>query len=274
MQLFPPALKLHYMQLIDTHCHLDFPAFENDLQNVVSDANSAGVDQFIVPGVVAEKWEHLLQVTGAYQGMHPALGLHPCFMQHHRTADIESLESLLQSAKVCAVGEIGLDLFIPDADLEQQLSFLRPQLDLAAKYDLPLILHVRKAHDQMLKELRGLQFGAGGVVHAFSGSEQQAEQYLKLGFKLGIGGTVTYERAKKLHRIVKNNPLESFVLETDSPDMQLAAYRGERNVPARVSEVAKVVAELKGVSIERVAKETTRNSMMLFNFQVDTVLPR
>ena len=267
MQLFPPALKLHYMQLIDTHCHLDFPVFVHDLQRVKSDANSVGVEQFIVPGVTAEKWEHLLDVTDANHGMHPALGLHPCFMQHHSTADIERLERLLQSKGVCAVGEIGLDLFIPDADLEQQLAFLRPQLELAAKYDLPLILHVRKAHDQMLKELRQLQLGAGGVVHAYSGSEQQAAQYIKLGYKLGIGGTVTYERAKKLHRIVKNYPLESFVLETDSPDIPLSAYRGERNVPARVAEVAQVMAEIRGEGIERIAEMTTRTATELFKIR-------
>lgn len=267
MQLFPPALKLHYMQLIDTHCHLDFPVFDHDLQRVMSDANSVGADQFIVPGVTAEKWECLLEVTDANHGMHPALGLHPCFMQHHRTADIERLERLLQSKGVCAVGEIGLDLFVPDADLEQQLAFLRPQLELAAKYDLPLILHVRKAHDQMLKELRRLQLGAGGVVHAYSGSEQQAAQYIKLGYKLGIGGTITYERAKKLHRIVKHNPLESFVLETDSPDIPLSAYRGERNVPARVAEVAQVMAEIRGEGVERIAEMTTRTATELFKIR-------
>jgi TatD DNase family protein len=264
LQLFFPALKLHYMQLIDTHCHLDFPVFEIDLQSVLSEAHSVGVDQFIVPGVVAEKWGHLLKVTGANHGMHPALGLHPCFMKHHKSVDIERLESLLQSQSACAVGEIGLDLFIPDADLEQQLAFLRPQLELASQYGLPLILHVRKAHDQMLKELRCLQLEAGGVVHAFSGSEQQAEQYLKLGYKLGIGGTVTYDRAKKLHRIVKNNPLESFVLETDSPDIPLSAYRGERNVPARAAEVAQVMAEIRGEGIERIAEMTTRTARELF----------
>ena len=255
------------MQLIDTHCHLDFPVFNLDLQRVKSDAHSAGVEQLIVPGVTAENWKNLLEVTDANHGMHPALGLHPCFMQHHRTADIERLERLLQSEKVCAVGEIGLDLFIPDADLEQQLAFLRPQLELAAKYDYPLILHVRKAHDQMLKELRQLQLGAGGVVHAYSGSEQQAAQYIKLGYKLGIGGTVTYERAKKLHRIVKNYPLESFVLETDSPDIPLSAYRGERNVPARVAEVAQVIAEIRGERVERIAEMTTRTATELFKIR-------
>lgn len=252
------------MQLIDTHCHLDFSVFDKDRSAVLSQAKSAGVTDYIVPGVTAEGWQQLLHLSENTEGMHPALGLHPCFMQRHSNEHIDQLEELLATEKVCAVGEIGLDLFIAEADLEQQLSFLRPQLQLAKLHTLPVILHVRKAHDQMLKELRNLNLESGGVVHAFSGSEQQAAQYLKLGFKLGIGGTVTYERARKLHRIVRDNPLSSFVLETDSPDMPLAGYKGEKNIPGRVAEVAEAVADLKGLSIERVAEETTCNAVKLF----------
>ncbi|MGI1669385.1 MAG: TatD family hydrolase [Neptuniibacter sp.] len=252
------------MQLIDTHCHLDFSVFDKDRSAVLIQAKSAGVTDYVVPGVTAEGWQQLLLLSENTEGMHPALGLHPCFMQQHSNEHIDQLAELLTTEKVCAVGEIGLDLFIVDADLEQQLSYLRPQLQLAKLHTLPVILHVRKAHDQMLKELRNINLESGGVVHAFSGSEQQATQYLKLGFKLGIGGTVTYERARKLHRIVRDNPLSSFVLETDSPDMPLAGYKGEKNVPGRVAEVAEAVADLKGVSIERVAEETTLSAQQLF----------
>lgn len=252
------------MQFIDTHCHLDFSVFDKDRSAVLLQAKSAGVTDFIIPGVTAEGWQQLMQLSASTEGMHPALGLHPCFMQQHSQEHIEKLAGLLGTEKVCAVGEIGLDLFIGGADIEQQLSFLRPQLQLAKLHTLPVILHVRKAHDQMLKELRHINLESGGVVHAFSGSEQQAVQYLKLGFKLGIGGTITYERARKLHRIVRDNPLSSFVLETDSPDMPLAGYKGEKNVPGRVAEVAEAVAHLKGVSIEQVAEETTFSALQLF----------
>lgn len=255
------------MQLIDTHCHLDFSVFDKDRSAVLSQAKIAGVTDYIVPGVTAAGWQQLLQLSANTEGMHPALGLHPCFMQQHSNEHIDQLAGLLATEKVCGVGEIGLDLFIADADLEQQLSFLRPQLQLAKLHTLPVILHVRKAHDQMLKELRSINLESGGVIHAFSGSEQQAAQYLKLGFKLGIGGTITYERARKLHRIVRDNPLSRFVLETDAPDMPLAGYKGEKNIPSRVAEVAEAVAQLKGVSIERVAEETTLSAQQLFKIQ-------
>lgn len=252
------------MQLIDTHCHIDFPVFDTDRADVLAAARAVGVTDIIVPGVVAKNWPRLLGLVANKPGLHAALGLHPCFMSQHQPDDLDQLATLIAKNTLCAVGEIGLDLFIPNADLEQQLQYLRPQLQLAKQHSLPVILHVRKAHDQMLKELRLLNSEAGGVVHAFSGSEQQAEQYLKLGYKLGIGGTLTYDRAKKLHRIVKNNPIDSFVLETDAPDIPLANYRGEVNRPERVLQVAEVMAEIKECSLQEVAIATSENAQKCF----------
>ncbi|MGH1461669.1 MAG: TatD family hydrolase [Neptuniibacter sp.] len=252
------------MQLIDTHCHLDFSVFDTNREDILLRAKAVGVTNIVIPGVSSSGWDRLLEITRASSCLHAALGLHPCFMQHHKAEDLATLASLVATERLCAIGEIGLDLFIPEADIKKQLAFLRPQLELAKQYELPVVLHVRKAHDQMLKQLRQLKLLAGGVVHAFSGSEQQAEQYIALGYKLGIGGTLTYERAHKLHRIVRNNPLESFVLETDAPDIPLSGHRGEVNVPERIAEVAEVMANLKQERLERVAFVTTQNARQLF----------
>ncbi|WP_415889332.1 TatD family hydrolase [Neptuniibacter sp. SY11_33] len=251
------------MQFIDSHCHLDFSEFDLSRKELLLQARAVGVGDIVVPGVIADAWQGLLSLIESDHNLHAALGLHPCFMEKHTQVDLERLETLLATERVCAVGEIGLDLFIPEANLDQQLLYLNDQLALAKQFDLPVLLHVRKAHDQMLKQLRLIQLERGGIVHAFSGSEQQARQYLDLGFKLGIGGTVTYERAKKVRRLVQELPLESFVLETDSPDMPLAGYQGEINQPAKVYEIAKVIAELRQIAVEEVATITTQQAQNL-----------
>lgn len=251
------------LELIDTHCHLDFPVFDSNRQQVVDNACGLGVSQIIVPGVTAKDWPRLLTTCKQY-GQPAALGLHPCFIDQHRTDDLQQLEVLLTSENVVAVGEIGLDFFVKGLDQERQLQFFAEQLALAKRFDLPVILHVRKAHDQVLKQLRQLKLPRAGTVHAYSGSEQQAHQYVDLGFKLGIGGTLTYERAKKLRRLVCDLPLEAFVLETDAPDIPLSAHRDQPNQPCRVREVANVFAELRGVSLELLAQQTSENARAVF----------
>lgn len=252
------------MHLIDTHCHLDFSLFDPQRPAIITAAQSVGVQRIVVPGVDAERWSTLLQLCQQHAALVAALGLHPCFLAAHQPEHLQQLDEHLQRETLCAVGEIGLDFFIPEPDIERQLYFFTAQLDLAKKHQLPVILHVRKAHDQVLKLLRQKGLVRGGVVHAFSGSEQQAEQYTALGFKLGIGGTVTYERAKKLRRIVANHPLSDLVLETDAPDMPLAGYQGKPNQPSRVFEVAKTVAEIRGCALEEVAEITSSTAAQLF----------
>ncbi|MDO6562594.1 TatD family hydrolase [Amphritea sp. 1_MG-2023] len=234
------------MQLIDTHCHLDFPVIAADIEAVLRRARQSGVTRFVVPGVDRQRWAGILTLCQQHKGLYPALGLHPCFLAHDHTDDLQRLEQLLQQhPEIVALGEIGLDLFIPDADLRAQLSVLHPQLLLAKQYDKPVLLHVRKAHDQLLKQLRQLKLPRAGLVHAFAGSQQQAVEYLQLGFKLGIGGAITYPRALKLRRLVAELPLGSFVLETDSPDMPLCGYQGQVNYPERVALIAATVADIR-----------------------------
>ena len=252
------------MQLIDTHCHLDFPEFDLIRSEVLNDAQLSGVTDIIVPGVTAIEWARIKTLVLDHPSLHMALGLHPCFLLQHADSDLSRLEEALAQKTVCAVGEIGLDLFITNANYDRQLYFLQRQLTLALAFDLPVLLHVRKAHDQILKQLRRYKLPKGGIVHAFSGSEQQARQYLELGFKLGVGGTITYDRANKLRRIVSLLPLDSFVLETDAPDMPLSNYRSEVNQPSRVLEVAKTIACLRQCSLEEVAAITTHEALQLF----------
>ncbi|MBR9868903.1 MAG: TatD family hydrolase [Oceanospirillales bacterium] len=252
------------MQLIDTHCHLDFPELADDIDTVLKCARDKGVARFVVPGVSEPHWSRLLALCAAHSGLYPALGLHPCFNHPHADSDLRRLEQELHNRpELVAVGEIGLDLFIPQADLQQQLDIFLPQLRLAQQFDKPVLLHVRKAHDQVLRQLRQIKLQRAGLVHAFSGSEQQAREYLKLGFKLGIGGAVTYDRAIKLRRLVTELPLESFVLETDSPDMPLLGYQGQVNYPERVSKVAAVVAKLRQQPLKEVIEVTAAQSVMI-----------
>ncbi len=251
------------LRLIDSHCHLDFDVFEADRNLLLQRAAAEGVVDIIVPGVTADRWAALLELCRSDRGLYPALGLHPCFLDQHNFKDLTRLERLLESEAVVAVGEIGLDLFIPGADLKHQLDYLLPQLALARQFNLPVLLHVRKAHDQMLQQLRRCSLPRGGIVHAFSGSLQQAEQYLQLGFRLGIGGTITYPRANRLRTLVQQLPLESFVLESDAPDMPLQGFQGQRNSPERVRRIAETMAELRGCSLEQIAAQTTQTSESL-----------
>ncbi|MBY4675632.1 TatD family hydrolase [Marinobacterium arenosum] len=251
--------------LIDTHCHLNFPVFSERRAEVITEAARQGVGKIVVPGVSAKGWAELLKMTESSDDLFPALGLHPCFISEHKDSDLRQLEEMLAGHRdsVVAVGEIGLDLFISDPQFEQQLALFEAQLALAERFELPVLLHVRKAHDQVLARLRRLKLQRGGIVHAFSGSRQQAEHYLKLGFKLGFGGAISYSRATKLRRLAAELPLEALVLETDAPDMPLADYRDRPNEPARVRQVAELIASLRGIELRQVAAVTSATASCL-----------
>ncbi len=254
------------MQLIDTHCHLDFPVLHDALDQVLLRARAAGVARFVVPGVGGHNWPAVLALCAQHRDLFPALGMHPCFLGGELAAQLQRLDQLLTCRReVVAVGEIGLDLFIPAADFALQLSVFRPQLELAKTHEKPVLLHVRKAHDQVLKQLRQLRLPRAGIVHAFSGSEQQALEYLKLGFKLGVGGAITYPRARKLRQLVADLPLDSFVLETDAPDMPLCGFQGQVNYPERLRRVLAVCAELRPESQELIAETITATSQRLLS---------
>jgi TatD DNase family protein len=251
-------------EIIDSHCHLDFPEFDPDRDRVIRRARAAGVVAFLVPGTTRAGWKKLLELTGREPTLHPALGLHPWFLDQHQPHDLAILAHLCRKKRPVAIGEIGLDFQLPAFDPTAQQELLQAQLRLASELELPVILHVRKAHDTMLKLLRRSDV-KGGICHAYNGSMQQAEHYMKLGFCFGFGGMLTFENAHRLHGLARKLPLERMVLETDAPNMSGAKHRGERNSPEYLPEVLETISRLRSESAEKIAQQTSRNVRALFN---------
>lgn len=249
--------------LIDSHCHLDAPEFDPDRAEVVARARAAGVGAQVVPAIAADGWPKLREVCAAAPGLHPAYGLHPMFLDAHRPEHLPRLAEWLQRERPCAVGECGLDYYVEGLDREAQAFYFDGQLRLAREFDLPVIVHARHAVDAVVAAIRRVG-GLRGVVHSYSGSEEQAQQLWKLGFLLGLGGPVTYERAQRLRRIVAAMPLEFLLLETDAPDQPDAEIRGQRNEPARLVGICDTIARLRGVSADEVARATSDNARRLF----------
>ncbi len=251
------------LQLADSHVHLDDASFDADRDAVIERARAAGIGLQIVPGVDAASWPRIRALCAPGSGLYPAYGMHPMFMHSHRPDDLATLSHWLKEHRPVAVGEIGLDFYEEPYDAQEQREYFKQQLALAREFDLPVILHARGALDEVTATLRRIG-GLRGVVHSFSGSQQQAEQLWKLGFHLGIGGPVTYERAQRLRRIVATMPIEFLLLESDAPDQPGSGHRGERNEPAHVAEVLQCVANLRGENPVTVATATTSNARRLF----------
>ena len=249
--------------LVDSHCHLDAGEFDTDRAAVLQRAREAGVRRQIVPAVTAGEWSKLRDVCAADDGLFPAYGLHPMFLAEHREEHLQELRSWLQHERPVAVGECGLDCFIDDLDPTAQSTYFDAQLRLARDLDLPVIVHARRAVDAVTAAIRKVG-GLRGVVHSFSGSRQQAEHLWKQGFMLGIGGPVTYARARRLRELAATMPLEWLLLETDAPDQPDAAVRGERNEPARLTVVLETISRLRDVEPAEVAAATSANAERLF----------
>lgn len=252
--------------LFDTHCHLDVPQFDSDRDQVIAQARDAGVSRILVPAIHAAGWKGLLHLCYQEPGLFPALGLHPVFMAHHQIRDLLELEHMIASVHPVAVGEIGLDFSLSNLDRVQQQKLFEQQLELANHAKLPVVLHARKSHDQVLVCLRRNRI-KGGIVHAFSGSIQQAYQYLDLGFKLGFGGMLTFERSSRLRTLAKNLPLGALVLETDAPDLTVAAHQGERNSPSYLPDVLLALAQVRGQDPELLAAETSLNALAIIDIE-------
>lgn len=253
------------MRLVDTHCHLDDGEFDGDRGAVVARAEAAGVAWQLVPAIDAAGWPKLREVCRASPGLRPAYGLHPMLLANHRPEHLGLLREWLERERPAAVGECGLDYFVDGLDRDAQSTYFEGQLQLAREFELPVVVHARRAVDAVIAALRRVG-GLRGVVHSFSGSEEQAAQLWKLGFLLGLGGPVTYERAKRLRRLAATMPLEHLLLETDAPDQPDAAIRGQRNEPARVAVVLECIASLRNESPDAIAAATTANAARLFRF--------
>ncbi|OKP01662.1 TatD family hydrolase [Xenorhabdus eapokensis] len=251
---------------IDTHCHFDFPPFVGDEIASLQQARQMGVEKIIIPTVSQMNFQRVSALAKAYSPIYAAFGLHPLYIADHQEIHLDALEQTLQEkeAKCVAVGEIGLDLYMPDPQFEKQKSMLEAQLKLAKQYDLPVILHSRKSHDQLAAILRIHKLPRAGVIHGFAGSLSQAQVFIRLGFYIGVGGTITYDRAHKTRNTISQLPLSSLVLETDAPDMPLSGFQGQPNRPERVAQVFSVLCELRREPSDEIANQIYQNSMALF----------
>jgi TatD DNase family protein len=256
---------------IDTHCHLDAPEFADLLPVIIREAKEKNVNAILLPAVKAADCTHVKELAHQYSqeipGLVYTLGIHPLYTNQGQESDIKTLDERiaesLSDPRFVGVGEIGLDYFVEDLDPHKQEFFFNAQLDLAQKYQLPVILHVRRSQDAILKALRRRNI-SGGIAHAFNGSFQQAEQFIELGFKLGFGGAATYERALQIRRLLKELPLNSIVTETDSPDIPPAWLREEYiafNQPAFVERIAIELASIRGIDDAEFASAVWGNAM-------------
>ena len=258
---------------IDTHCHLDAPEFDADRDAVVGRARAAGVTGLVIPAVEAANFG-TVQALAERHGAAYALGIHPLCVDRAADADLDLLRQALAERRgdprLVAVGEIGIDHFVEGLDRGKQESFYAAQLKLAREAGLPVILHVRRSADTLLKHLRRIDL-PGGIAHAFNGSDQQAQAFVHLGFKLGFGGALTFDRALQIRRLAQSLPLESLVMETDSPDIpphwlyRTAAERTggapqARNEPAELPRIGQALADLRGMAVQALAEATTANA--------------
>ena len=261
---------------IDTHCHLDAPEFGDTADAVRARASAAGVARCVIPAVEVANFEAVRMLAHRF-GDGYALGIHPLYVAQAGDRDLQALDDALTRHRadplLVAVGEIGLDYFVPELARsplkERQEDFCREQLKLARRHELPVILHVRRSADKLLKHLRDLP--AGGIAHAFNGSLQQAQAFVAMGFKLGFGGAVTFDRALQIRKLAAELPLDALVMETDSPDIpphwlyrtaqQRAAGQPQgRNEPGELPRIAQAVAQLRGMALDELAQATTRNA--------------
>ena len=250
----------HNIVLIDTHCHLDAAEFDEDRTLVIQRAQQNGVAMIVVPAVQCAAFAAVLALHEQHAACAPALGLHPMYIHAHLPEHLAILRATVAHQRPVAIGEIGLDLFVPGLDFNIQEYYFTEQLKIARDFDLPVVLHSRRANDQVLKQLRRFDIRRG-IAHAFSGSQQQAEAFITQGFKLGFGGAMTYTRATNLRRLAAELPLDSIVLETDAPDMSPAWTPHQRNCPAQLPGIAASLAELRNCPVDIIAKTTTNNAL-------------
>lgn len=251
------------MVLVDSHCHLDAAEFDADRDEVILRARAAQVTLQVVPAVDAAGWPKLRDVCARDPGLFPAYGLHPMYLASHREEHLSQLREWIERERPVAVGECGLDYFVEDLDRDAQSHYFEGQLHLAREFDLPVIVHARRAVDAVIGAIRKVG-RLRGVVHSYSGSPEQARQLWDLGFLIGLGGPVTYDRANRLRRLAATMPLEYLLLETDAPDQPDAGIRGQRNEPSRLKEVLGAITRLREEDEAQIAATTTANARRLF----------
>ena len=247
---------------IDSHCHLDFITVNGSLETIIRECERQDVDHIVVPSVDPSNLESVIDLSRQFKHVSFALGFHPMYIDKLKEGDLENLDNCISgNTEIIALGEIGLDFFERQDNIDQQEAIFVHQLKLAQKYDLPVIMHVRGAIDRILKNLRRYSV-RGGIAHAFNGSMQQASQFIELGFKLGFGGAMTYDRAKHLQRLATQIPLDAIVLETDAPDIAPSwLTKGTSNTPSQLAKIGAFLAQLRNIPTEEIARITSQNCL-------------
>jgi TatD DNase family protein len=250
--------------LIDSHCHLDFEVFDNDRSEVLQRAKDNNISDIVIPGTEKIFWDRIKQLCENQPQLHACYGLHPYWVNNKNTQDLHVLDSYIESNHPVALGECGLDFRPQQADKKTQLYFFEAQLTIASNQRLPLVIHSVKATEsviQMIKKFKNLS----GMIHSYSGSPEQARQLIDLNFYISLGGSVTYDNAKKIRKVAREIPLTSLLLETDSPDQPDQKNHGKRNEPAYLINTLEVISELRDESRENIARQTTSNAKTVFN---------
>lgn len=249
--------------LIDSHCHIDFAQFDHDRGAILERCRKQGMRALVVPGATLEQWPALQSTVErftdpAYPRLLPAYGLHPCFMDAHSSGDVDELDAWLHQGAV-AVGEIGLDRFHDSSNLDRQLKLFKDQLSVARSHHLPILVHARKTQDLVLKLVKESGLQSGGIMHAFSGSLQQAQRAVDLGFKIGFGGAGTYDRANRIRAILRALPQHAIVFETDAPDIAPSFAMGDRNSPENLFRIVEILAEVRQEPVDQLWSYSSKN---------------
>ncbi len=250
--------------LIDSHTHFDDPRFDSDRDKVYLRAKRAGIIAMIVPAVSAASWPKIKEHAENYNSIFPAYGLHPYFITQHKPEHLDLLKDWIIREHPLAVGECGLDYFLPELDREKQKNFFRAQLEIAKEFDLPIILHARNAVEEAILLIKETGHHKG-MVHSYNGSLQQAKQLINLGYYLSFGGAATYAQAIKLRTLIRELPIDRLLIETDAPDQPGADHKGQRNEPGNILEVLDTFTELRSETKKVIAEQTTTNAINLFN---------
>ena len=252
--------------LIDSHCHLDFEAFDSDRQQVLRRATENNISDIIIPGTQINYWQRVRSLCAADESLHACYGLHPYWLEQHTEKDLIKLSDYIEKYKPVALGECGLDYRPQFSDRKNQLKFFDAQLHLAQEQNLPAVIHSVHATDDVIKTLKKHK-NLTGMIHSFSGSPEQARQLTDLNFYISIGGSVTYQHAKKIRKTASDIPLASLLVETDAPDQADEQHHKERNEPAYLVNTVEAIAQLREESFAQIAQQTTINAKKLFKLK-------
>jgi len=249
--------------IIDSHCHLDFEDFDSDRDLVLQRAHAAGIEHIILPAITANHWPRLQQTCQHHSQLHACYGLHPYFLDQHKAEHLTELKRWLENETPVAVGECGLDFYLKQLDKNKQLELFDAQLNIAADYQLPVVIHSRKATEQVIQRIKKYP-GLRGMIHSYSGSLEQAKQLIDLGFYISFGGAITYDKATRIRSIARQVPLDALLIETDAPDQPDMQHHSERNEPVYILNVLAALAELKELTVKEIAYTSSDNAINLF----------